>query len=370
MGKINAGNYSVYSSEEALSELHLFLKREEYLNAKKFIFVDENTMEHCYADFMFYADQLQHAEVIQTESGEENKNLETCYQVWKVLSEMKADRQALIIILGGGVLCDMGGFIASTFKRGIRFIHVPTTLLAMVDASIGGKLAVDLDGLKNQIGVFNTPEAVFVNSNFIKTLPDEQILSGYAEIIKHALIRDVEYLKFLIRKIPNVTVLLDKNTNLEAIISRSIEIKNEIVLHDFKENSIRKNLNFGHTVGHAVESFFLLNGEAKLLHGEAVAIGIVCELYLSTLEYSIDPLKLETVINYMFSIYRFQPLPEEIFDDLIDLMANDKKNENDSIHFVLLEDIGKAKYGFSFDQETIKESLAFYNKLCNSVKEI
>ena len=209
--------------------------------------------------------------ILKIKSGEKNKNLETCKEVWYNLTEMDADRMTLIINLGGGVITDMGGFIASTFKRGLDFINIPTTLLSMVDASIGSKTGINLNLLKNQIGLFSDPQLVIIDTNYLKTLNEREIKSGYAEIIKHCIISNSFF-----------DDLIDRSSihYNEDIIYNSIQIKNKIVSLDKLENNIRKNLNFGHTIGHAIESFYL-NKEDKLLHGEAISIGMICESFIS-----------------------------------------------------------------------------------------
>jgi 3-dehydroquinate synthase len=250
MTKIKASDYSIFVSKNITKEINRFLKEKANIYSKLFILVDENTLKYCYPQLVDCIPAFKHAEIIELESGEASKNIEVCSQIWATLSDFKADRQSIIINLGGGVIGDMGGFIASVFKRGIRFINIPTTLLSQVDASIGGKVGVDLNNFKNEIGLFCNPLAVFIDPTFLNTLDKRQLLSGFAEIIKHALIADADYLQ----KVKQT----DSNDieNFQDLIETSIHIKNKIVQEDPFEKNNRKALNFGHTIGHAIETFF------------------------------------------------------------------------------------------------------------------
>ena len=237
-------------------------------------------------------------EIIEIEDGEINKNFETCSGVWNALSELGADRKSLLINLGGGVVTDLGGFVASTFKRGIRYINVPTTLLSMVDASVGGKTGVDLGNLKNQIGVINQPEMVLIISSFLKTLPKDEMRSGLAEILKHGLISSEEYW--------NKANALSELTleDLDDLIEESVEIKKEVVTQDPFEKNIRKTLNYGHTLGHAIESYCLTSkSREKLLHGEAVAIGMILATYISKELEGFPENKLQDITHKILDIF-------------------------------------------------------------------
>ena len=240
MKEIKSDNYSIWLGGNSLSKLDI----SGY--SKVAILVDENTKRDCLPKLP----QFENPIIIEIKSGEENKNINTCNFIWEQLTAQHFDRNSLLINLGGGVIGDMGGFAASTYKRGIDFIQIPTTLLAMVDASVGGKLGVDFNGLKNQIGLFNNPESVLIFPEFLETLPENQLKSGFAEVVKHALISD----KNLWEELTSTT--FDK-LNWEAIILTSIQIKNNIILSDPFEKGNRKKLNFGHTFGHAVESYYL-----------------------------------------------------------------------------------------------------------------
>ncbi len=352
---IKTNTSDVFIGDDAFSVLNEYLRA--YHNAKIFILVDENTLEHCVTELITQNEILHNAEILEIDSGEENKTLDVCYQLWKTLAEYKADRNALLINLGGGVITDMGGFIASTYKRGISFINVPTTLLSQIDASVGGKTGVDFEGLKNIIGVFNEPKGVFIYPNFLKTLDKRQMLSGYAEALKHALIKDVEYWEEL------KDGMLSDAENWTKLITRSVNIKNEIVLSDPLEKGERKLLNFGHTIGHAVESFSLENDKVPLCHGEAIAIGMICESYISNMINDLTAVELENVSSTINSFYSAYTLDESNYHSYIELMKNDKKNESNKINFTLLSSIGSASFNKEVGVDLILESLNYYNSI-------
>jgi 3-dehydroquinate synthase len=244
MQTIQANNYPVHFNEKAYEALNLHLQNNKYSNL--FIITDSNTNEYCLHEFLPHVATELTIEIIEFEAGEINKNLDTCIEIWNVLTELGADRKSLIINLGGGVVTDLGGFVASTFKRGVDFINIPTTLLSMVDASVGGKTGVDLGNLKNQIGVINVPVMVLIDTQYLATVPQNEMRSGLAEMLKHGLIFDKNYWE----------QFLDISTidfsDLDILIHRSVVIKNEIVMQDPTEKHIRKALNFGHTLGHAI----------------------------------------------------------------------------------------------------------------------
>lgn len=352
--KISTPNYDVEIgsiSESSLSEL---LLSADYKMAKYFILVDENSLQYCYPYVLSELPFLESAEILEIESGETNKNIEICTRIWQAITALDADRDSVIINLGGGVITDMGGFIAGLYKRGIRFINIPTTLLAQVDASVGGKTGIDLDHLKNQIGLFNYPELIVLDPFLLKTLPKREVISGYAEMIKHALIADKKYWEQL--KKMNLSVF----DNWAKIIQSSVEIKNDIVSKDPSEKGLRKILNFGHTIGHAIESFSLENGGKELLHGEAVAVGMVCEAYLSYKNVNLPKKSLEEIIQFISTHFEFYPLEEITYHRILELMKNDKKNKNNQINFTLLNEIGSASIDHYLNASDIKEALAYY----------
>ena len=303
-----------------------------------FVIVDENTSEHCLPAFLPHLVTEIPFEIIELESGEINKNIQTCSEVWSILTDFGADRKSLILNLGGGVITDLGGFVASTFKRGIDFINVPTTLLGMVDASVGGKNGVDLGSLKNQIGTITNPKLVVIDTRFLETLPQNQMRSGLAEMLKHGLIYDKQYWN----RFSDLAQL--DTSDLDELIYEAIAIKNHIVQQDPKENGIRKALNFGHTLGHAIESYFLESQEkTTLLHGEAIAIGMILESYLSLQKKLITSEEYIQIKETIKSIFGTVEILQEDLTPICDLLIHDKKNEYGKIQFALLDGIGTIK---------------------------
>ncbi|CEN46518.1 3-dehydroquinate synthase [Capnocytophaga canis] len=350
---IQSQGYSVYFSESSFYFLNKLLQEKKY--SKIFILVDSNTNTYCLP--LFLADMATETpiEIIEIEAGEEFKNIDTCSQVWFALSELEADRKSLLINLGGGVVTDLGGFVASTYMRGIDFVNVPTSLLAMVDASVGGKTGVDLGALKNQIGVINNPKGVMIDTRFLATLPADQLRSGMAEMFKHGLIQSETYWKKML-KLDELTI-----EDLEQLIYESVEIKNNIVKQDPTEKGLRKTLNFGHTLGHAIESYCLQNSSRQaLLHGEAIAIGMILATYLSS-ELLYFPkekaLEIKNVFNQYFEKHTFK---KEEIDQIIDLLKFDKKNSYGNINFVLLEQISQPKLDCKVSNELIYKAFEYY----------
>ncbi|WP_159799378.1 3-dehydroquinate synthase [Flavobacterium sp. MK4S-17] len=335
MKAIITPNYPIYFNEECYNFLQDTVTPENY--SVVFIIADSNTAQMCLPVFLEQFATEVTIEIIEVEPGEHNKNIETCIQVWYALTELGADRRSLIINLGGGLVTDMGGFIASTFKRGIDFINVPTSLLAMVDASVGGKTGIDLGTLKNQVGVINNPIAVLTDILFLETLPANQLRSGFAEMFKHGLIYSSSYWDEVVSLSNLVT------GDLLQSIHTSITIKNDIVQQDPTEKNVRRLLNFGHTLGHAIESYFMDNeNKHPVLHGEAVAAGMVMEAYIAMEKRLLDEeeyLKIKSVLQNVFDVIDFT---ETDIENIIELLIHDKKNEFGNIMFVLLNGIGKA----------------------------
>lgn len=322
------------------------------------LLVDENTHEFCLPKFLMNLETEIPFEIIEIEAGEDFKNIQTATQLWEILAEFKADRNALMINIGGGVITDLGGFIASTYKRGIKFINIPTTLLSMCDASIGGKTGIDLSFLKNMVGTFAHAEEIFVDTDFLKTLPFQELRSGFAEMLKHALIADVKHWQDLI-SIKELSA-----ENIDIFIKKSMEIKENVVSIDFKEQNIRKTLNFGHTFGHAFESLFLKNNKA-IMHGEGVAMGMICETYLSYLKGFISN---ETCESIIFQIQKFFPyISISGLDDeeILNLMLNDKKNSFGNVKFSLLESLGKGNFDIVCTKDEMMSCLNFYRNIKN-----
>ena len=329
MKKIEFQNYTIQFGEVA-NALRDMLSELSYSSI--FILMDENTQAHCLSLLPLSINK--EAKHIIISSGELNKNISTCESIWKQLLDQGADRQSVLINLGGGVIGDMGGFCASTFMRGIRFIQVPTTLLAQVDASVGSKLGVDFMQVKNIIGLFQNPIAVLIDATFLATLPDEQLRSGYAEVIKHALIKDNDLWKKLL-EIGDLTQV----SNWDDIIFGSVQIKQEVVEQDPLEKGLRKVLNFGHTIGHALESHFLDSSD-PLLHGEAVAWGMYAEAALSEKHHDLSGAQLSQIQNYIHKIYSDKKPSSWPLDALLFFMRKDKKNVEQKISFSLLSEIG------------------------------
>ncbi|MBT8295687.1 MAG: 3-dehydroquinate synthase [Gramella sp.] len=353
MNDLQASLNPVLYAENGFLELNEFLKNER--PSKIFILVDSNTHEYCLSRFLQRLKNDILTEVIEIEAGEEFKNLQTCEGVWNVLSELEADRKSLMINLGGGVVTDLGGFVASCFKRGIKFINVPTTLLSMVDASVGGKTGVDLGNLKNQIGIIKQPEMVVIDTSFLETLSSREMRSGLAEILKHGLIADENYWK-------KVTNMADLDlSDLDEIIKVSVNIKAAIVKKDPFEKNLRKTLNYGHTLGHAIESFCLTNEKReKLLHGEAIAAGMILETYISTVLLDFPQEKLQNIHEVITNMYGKERFDEEEIVAIKELMKFDKKNERGNINFVLLRDIGDAAIDITVPDTVIDDAFKYY----------
>ena len=316
------------------------------------VLVDENTHVHCYP--LIQAFLPEHL-LIQITSGEEHKTLRTCEHIWEQFTTNNFDRKALLINLGGGVIGDMGGFCAVTYKRGIRFINIPTTLLAAVDANVGGKLGIDFMGFKNHLGFFQEPESVLIDPVFLKTLAPRELRSGFAEVIKHGLIADADYFE-------QTTAHGLDIENWEAVIAHSVEIKNQVVKADPKEAGLRKILNFGHTIGHAIESFYL-NTDKKLLHGEAIAAGMICEAYLSKKLLGFSEENLLQISRTILEIYPEINIAKEDFSGIVKLMYQDKKNLNNLLNHSLLMNIGKATYDIAVDEKDVIDALFYFIKL-------
>ena len=319
------------------------------------VLVDENTLKHCYPKVLHFLPQ--HG-IIQITSGEEHKNLEGCNQVWTKLTASKADRRALLINLGGGVIGDLGGFTAACYKRGIPFINIPTTLLAMVDASVGGKTGVDFANYKNQIGVFAEPEAVIVDTAFLETLEERQLLSGFAEVIKHYLIADATAFAELCNSKAHISTM-----PWEDLVRTNIAIKQHIVEQDPKESGARKALNFGHTIGHAVESYFLQQPAQTLLHGEAVAIGMIAESFISVKHGMLQEEEREKITSAIKQYYKLPLVAEQAFKVLLSMLAQDKKAAGLQNRFTLLKGIGNFSINISVEEDLIKDSLRYYNSV-------
>ena len=323
--------------------------------ASVFVLTDENTHRDCLPLLEERLSEVAFT-VFTVPPGEQNKHLATCETIWKYLLRGRAGRRSLLINLGGGVLTDMGGFCAASWKRGMYFLQIPTTLLSMVDASIGGKLGVDFQGIKNSVGTFANPEMVFIDPVFLQTLPPKEVRSGFAEIVKHALIDDAAQWADL-QQIEDLA-----NVDWTDWLVRSLSVKKRIVEADPYERGLRKALNFGHTIGHAVEGYALDHGLA-LLHGEAVALGMICESWLSHRAGLLDAAELEQIVTFIDRMYPRFPFTEEIFDNLLERMRQDKKNEGDEINFTFVGPVGTCHINQTASVGDIEQSLRWYLKL-------
>lgn len=317
--------------------------------SKYFILVDNNTEKYCLPLIEKFLPKL---EIIKIEEGEENKNINSCNIIWNELLKNNADRKSLLINLGGGLISDIGSFCSATYKRGIDFINIPTTLLSQVDASIGGKSGINFNNIKNSIGLFVNPNYVFIIKEFLKTLSNREYNSGFAEMIKHSLINSKEDFDELIKNYNNIKI---------EDIYNSVKIKYSVVNQDFKETGIRKILNFGHTIGHALETISIKNNN-RLLHGEAVIIGIICELYISHKTLNTDLNLINNIIYKIIDLFGYFDIRDYSIMDILEIIKNDKKNYNNKIQFSLLKDIGNIIYDIEVPDSIIKESINYYKK--------
>ncbi len=350
MQEFLSGKTPVYAGE-ILPHVKEFVERYK----RVFFLADFRTLRKC---LPFIIDILPenfecHSLVIQ--EGERFKNINTCILLWKQLQELEAHRDDLIVNVGGGVVCDIGAFVASTFKRGMPFINVPTSLMAMVDAAIGGKAGVDLEMIKNQVGLFTEPEGIYIYPPFLETLDRRQVLNGFAEVVKHALIADEKLWKKLVLK---------KNVTADAeIITQSVAIKIKIVTSDFKESGKRKTLNFGHTFGHAFETYSYKHDSHPILHGEAIAMGMLCEVYLSTQLNGLPAKVMEELKDYILHIYPKYNFSSSAIPELIKIMRHDKKNNDERFNLSLLKEIGLCSYNIYVNENDIVTALNVYHDL-------
>ncbi len=346
----NFVNPTLFSDQPA-EDLHNLLGQLNFSGL--FLLVDSNTEVHCLP--LIEKSLPEGTLIFSVNPGESNKTLSTCMEIWNAMTNAQLDRKALMINLGGGVLGDMGGFCASIYKRGIRFINVPTTLLSQVDASVGGKLGVDFEGLKNHLGVFNEPENVLISPNFLNTLPENELRSGFAEIIKHGLIRDKDYFESL-------DFLNWKNSDWKSLIQTSVSIKTEVVESDPKEAGLRKILNFGHTIGHAFETFYL-DGEKHLLHGEAIAAGMICEAWLSHLKLGLTESELSQIVKAFLTVFGKIEIADSEINPILEFCLQDKKNEGNSLLFSLLDSIGSCQYNIPISRREIQQAISYYQSI-------
>ncbi len=351
MQVIQTNSYPIIFKEEAYTHLNQMIRDRDYSMIA--LVVDESTHEKSAPAFLSKLEFEQKLEIIEISPGEEMKNLETVNTLWELMTDFGMDRKSLLINLGGGVITDMGGFAASTFKRGIEFINIPTTLLSMVDASVGGKTGIDLGVLKNQIGLFADPEMVLIDPEFLNTLEKRELTSGLAEVIKYGLTFD-----------PSIWADFKnpQGVDLLRLIYQSVAIKNDVVQKDPKEQDVRKALNYGHTLGHAIESFYLSSPmHSKMTHGEAIAIGMIAEAHLSfQMGYlqEVDVLEIKQVI---LNIFDHQSISKSDTPAIYEFLKHDKKNVGGNVNFVLLSKIGDFVLNQRVNEAQMTKALNFYN---------
>lgn len=346
------------STQQVIISKHLQTDLEQSMarcpHDKLFVLTDCHTHQYCLPLLRLPEDTT----VIQIGAEDIHKNLETLAYVWNELSSRGGTRHSLLINLGGGMVTDLGGFAAATFKRGIHMINIPTTLLAMVDASVGGKTGINFNGLKNEIGAFAPADSVLLDCEFLKTLDHPNILSGYAEMLKHGLIStDAHWNELIGFDLDDINY-----KQLQELVGQSVQIKENIVLQDPREKGIRKALNFGHTIGHAFESY-ALEKQQPVLHGYAVAWGMVCELYYSHLRLGFPKEKLRTTVHFIKENYGALMFGCKDYEHLYEFMLHDKKNSSSQeVNFTLLRDVGQIEINQIATKEEVFELLDFYSE--------
>lgn len=352
--KISLSDYEIVF-DESLQFLEEFISQKKYSDV--IILADDNTAKLCYPVLIDQLPFLASAPLIVTPAGEAHKHLDSCQEVWAKMLHVHADRKAVLINLGGGVIGDMGGFIAACYKRGIDFIQVPTTVLSQVDSSIGGKLGVDFKYGKNLIGVFKNPALVIISTIWLKTLEQRQVVNGFAEIYKHSLIQSPIQWQSLSND------LSIPPANFHDILFDSLLIKKSVVEEDPFEKGWRKTLNFGHTIGHAVEAYSLENDENPLLHGEAIAAGMIMEGFIGTITSHFSVQNLKDIERVLFHQYGHYHIPKGIEEQLWKSMSLDKKNAGTKILAVVLKDLGQPDIDVEITSELFQQALDYYRAL-------
>ena len=346
----------IYPSRiSSLARLNRLLLSKDYIDSKKFIMVDANTYENCIPTFISRVEALEGASFFEVPVGEEAKSIEVAGQLWQALTESEAARDSVIINLGGGSVSDIGGFVAAGYKRGIRYINVPTTLLAMVDASVGGKTAVNLSGVKNQVGFYHQPDAVCFFPTFLETLPEEELVSGLFEMVKTLMLFDVDSYNSLLQLLSSSDSEMDDGV-LGGFIIQCVDFKRSVVTHDPYENSVRKILNFGHTFGHAIESYSAEHGN-PLPHGMAVGVGIACELYLSHKKLGMNVNEYNKFRKLLDSLVGIPKYKLKDTEKILTYMRNDKKNRDGMIQCVLLQEPGVPVIDVALDENEVRDAL-------------
>jgi 3-dehydroquinate synthase len=357
MKVIRAETYPIYIGDDIAEEFLAHLRNPEMNGVKLIVLVDENTRHHCLPKLLNRMDKLLEAALIEVPSGEDKKDIQTCSELWINFLNLRADKQTVLIILGGGVLTDLGGFVAASYKRGIRFINVPTTLVGQVDAAIGGKVGINVRELKNQVGLFANPDAVYIFPSFLETLHVREKQSGFAEMIKYGLIMD-QNLWSMIKDVE-----FNKINNWEELIYRSVEIKNRVVKNDPYDKRFRKRLNFGHTIGHAFESLALMNKDRSMTHGIGVSMGIICETFLSSKLKGLPWDIMEEIVTYILNSFPYYRIYPDDIPRMLEIIQHDKKNTGEGINFSLIPSLGHAIIDQWCTEHQITESLQFYREL-------
>ncbi len=355
VAEFDAGGHPVLMGPCALQALQERLA--QLPQATPIVLGDANTMEHCLPELLAHVPLLRSAQCIAIEPGEASKSIGVCQDIWSHLIASAADRHTVLVDLGGGVVTDLGGFIAATFKRGIRCVHVPTSLMGMVDASIGGKTGIDLDHVKNVVGAFHDPLGVYVHMPFLRSLGKRELLNGLAEMIKHGLVLDAAHWHAI-----RSAALHDLDA-LAPLVQHSAAIKADVVRRDPREQDLRKVLNFGHTIGHGLEAFSWESPQRELLHGEAVAAGMICEAWLSWNTGRITEEDFERIAQHLLDLFPRYTLQSADDHRILELMRNDKKNAEGELRFTLLDGIGKASVDVPITAERVREALEAYRKL-------
>jgi 3-dehydroquinate synthase len=354
----------IYTGSAVLQELNTWIGKLSPGIDSIFILTDKKTRYCCLEPLTSLVSSLQQGEVLEIPAGEKNKSLKTAEYLFKLLSEKGASRHSLLVNLGGGVITDLGGFVASTFNRGIPFIQIPTSLLGMVDAAIGGKTGINLGDIKNQVGTFQNPDAIFIHVGFLGTLDSYGLLSGFAEIMKIALVADIRlWEKLGSIRMKDLQMNQPVESTWEDLVASSVDLKCHIVEQDFREENLREILNFGHTIGHAIESLFLKKKRKPLSHGHAIALGMICESYLSAMKTGLDISGRDDIIRRILRYFEYHPLQSEDRDFVMDFIGHDKKRRDSGLRFSLLRSPGDAIPGVHCEPVEIIESIDYYRAL-------
>jgi 3-dehydroquinate synthase len=356
-----AGGHPVYLGMNVLPMLERWIEFEAP-PTQCYVLGDSHTLKQCLPELLAFVPHLQHAEPIEIAPGEASKSIDVCTAIWGHLSDREAERGALLVNLGGGVVSDLGGFIAGTYKRGIRHVNVPTSLMGMVDAAIGGKTGVDAADIKNLVGLYRDPLGVYVHVPFLRTLGKRELLNGVAEMVKHGLVRDAAHYQ-AVREAP-----LHELAALAPLIHQSVAIKCAVVNEDPHEGGVRRILNFGHTIGHALEAHSWESQQRDLLHGEAVVIGMICESWLSWRLGLLDRGSHDLIQAHLLELYKPYPFTTDDHHRLIELMRNDKKNADGGFRFTLLRGIGHAVVDVPVNAAQVGEALDHYRLFARDAK--